>query len=264
MKIYLIKSLCTAFASVFLFEPATFAQDAKALVEKMVEASGGRSNLYAQKDVQYEYTYHDLTEDKKDVSIERYVFNGELSWAKFITREKSAAPDLKGELVQGFNGKEAWTTINGKPVDDKKLNTMSRFLRKTNFYWFTMMFKLLDPGLNYEYAGVRTLNGNSYDLVKVTFGKNVGDAEDVFILYINQETNLVDQFLFTVKFFNRIDPLLMTVEYEEINGLKIPTKRKYVEADWEGNPKNDRWIAEISENVKFNNGFDRSLFNLPK
>ena len=55
----------------------------------------------------------------------------------------------------------------------------------------------------------------------------------------------------------------MKVEYEEIAGLKLPTKRKYAPADWDGNLKNDNWTAEISTGVKFNNGFDKSMFDKP-
>ncbi|NIR52733.1 hypothetical protein GWN75_30140, partial [candidate division KSB1 bacterium] len=53
---------------------------------------------------------------------------------------------------------------------------------------------------------------------------------------------------------------LMKVNYEEVAGLKLPTNRKSVAANWDGEPKNDKWTAEISEDIKFNNGFDKSLF----
>jgi hypothetical protein len=37
------------------------------------------------RDVEYKYTYRDKKTGKADISIERYVFDGELSWAKYLT-----------------------------------------------------------------------------------------------------------------------------------------------------------------------------------
>jgi hypothetical protein len=240
------------------------AETPKALVQQMVAAVGGIDRLYALKDVEYTYIYHDLTNDKKDVSLERYVFDGELSWAHYETREKNVVPQMEGEVNQGFNGSESWMTIDGKLVEDNpQLAKLCDFLRKTNYYWFTMMFKLTDPGVQYKYNGAKTVDGVDYDLIEISFGEGVGDAQDTYLLYINPETKLVDQFLFTVMDFGVAEPFLMKVEYEEIQGVKLPAKRKYVRANWEGEPQNDEWTAAIWTNIKFNNGFDRSMFEKP-
>ncbi|PJF32948.1 MAG: hypothetical protein CUN57_03405, partial [Phototrophicales bacterium] len=76
-------------------------------------------------------------------------------------------------------------------------------------------------------------------------------------------TKLVDRFLFTVMDFNVTEPFLMKVQYEEVSGLKLPAHRKYTRADWDGKPKSNDWNEEISNNIKFNNGFERSLFAPP-
>ena len=55
----------------------------------------------------------------------------------------------------------------------------------------------------------------------------------------------------------------MKVEYEEIEGVKLPTYRKYTKADWEGNVKEDKWTAEISKNIVFKNAFTREMFEKP-
>ncbi len=246
-----------------LNHPASAQKDAKALVEKMVEACGGKETFYSLGDVQYEYTYQDMASGKKDVSIERYVFDGELSWARFTVRENAMVPDVNGEMIQGYDGKESWVTIDGKLADDPQLNKMTDFLRKTNYYWFTMMFKLLDPGVNYEYKGTQEVGGTSYDLVGVTFGENVGDVQDTYVLYINPETHMVDQFLFTVLDFNITEPLLMKVEYREIEGVKLPANRKYAPANWDGAIREGKWTTEISDKIVFGNGFSREMFRKP-
>jgi hypothetical protein len=234
----------------------------RSYVEAMVGAVGGRDSFYALKDVEYEYTYR--TKGKEDISVERYIFDGELSWAKFTKREAVLLVDLNGELIQGYDGQESWATLDGKLMEDPQALRMADFLRKTNYYWFTMMFKLLDPGAAYAYKGTKAGDGIEYDLIEITFNEGVGDAQDIYVLYINPETRLVDQFLFTVMDFGRQDPLLMKVEYEEVAGVKLPSKRRYVPADWEGVPAEDQgWTDEISTSIKFKNGFQKAMFEKP-
>ena len=227
-----------------------------------VEAVGGLERLRSLRDVDYEYTY--LRPDgKKDVSLERYICDGELSWAKYLAREAVVVPQTEGELVQGFDGTESWATLDGSLMDDPNLNKLNDFMRKTNFYWFTMMFKLLDPGINYKRLPSREVNGIVYNVVEITFGEGVGDAQDTYVLYLNPTTHLVDQFLFTVMDFNMSNPLLMVVKYAEINGVKLPTARSYVSSDWEGNVRSEKWTAEISDKIRFMNGFSRDQFKRP-
>ncbi|MEM6733964.1 MAG: DUF6503 family protein, partial [Myxococcota bacterium] len=168
------------------------------LVRQMIDAVGSYDALKKRGDVEYTYVYESQDGKKRDVSLERYRFDGELSWAKYSERGYQLAPDMKGEFVQGWDGKNAWATVDGKLVSDEKMTGMSRFFRKTNFYWFAMMQKLGDPGLIYEYQGQKTLEGKTFETVKVGFESNVGDASDTYVLFINPETKLVDRFLFTV------------------------------------------------------------------
>jgi hypothetical protein len=128
-----------------------------------------------------------------------------------------------------------------------------------------MMFKLLDLGVSYKYEGPKRANGQVYDLVRIRFEAGVGDIQDTCLLYINKKTHLVDQFLFTVVDVGRTEHFLMKVNYEQIKGVKIPAFRSYAASNWEGEIKEGAtWVDEISEDIKFNNGFDRSLFETPK
>ena len=236
----------------------------KALVQEMVAAVGGVETLKSLKDVEYEYTYDVPAEGKKDISIERYIFDGEYSWAKYTTHTKWVMPDMEGEIIQGYDGNNSWITVDGKLAEDSVALRLGDFLRKTNYYWFCMMFKQLDPGMNYEFKGKQSVDGIEYDVVKVGFDNNVGDVQDTYVLYINPETKLVDQFLFTVLDFGVKDPLLMKIEYQTVDGVKVPAFRKYIPADWDGNIKGEDWVENHYKNVKFNNGFTKDLFEKPE
>ena len=89
-----------------------------------------------------------------------------------------------------------------------------------------MFQKLLDPGLNYEYIGEQNIEGKEYEIVKITFKSNNSKPTDIYQLYINKETSLVDQFLFTVADFGKMEvPNLMRLKHEGIDGRGIIWKQ---------------------------------------
>jgi len=56
-----------------------------ALIKALEKTNGGWKALSKLKDVEYLYTYNDLNKKAKDISIERYIFDGEHSWADYKT-----------------------------------------------------------------------------------------------------------------------------------------------------------------------------------
>lgn len=230
------------------------------LVYIMTQESGDYEDLKNLKDVVYHYTYR-TPDQKEDISIESYVFEGELSHGKYIKHERTLA-DIDGSIEQAFNGSEFRIKIDGELSMDSSAIEATTFTRKTNFYWFAMMQKLLDPGIKYEYLGQDSVLDINYDVVKVTFESADNSPTDTYQLYINPETHLVDQFLFTVVSKGVNDPILMRVTYEKFDGVQIPTYRKYTKSDWEATVINDVWVEEISKDIKFNQGLDSALFNL--
>ncbi len=229
------------------------------LVYKMIQEAGSYKDLLNLKDIVFNYTYR-TPDQKEDISIESYIFDGELSHATYLKHERTL-PDLKGKMQQGFNGKDFWLKIDGQEITDSTAIASVTFTRKTNFYWFAMMQKLLDPGINYEYLGQDNIEDKLYDIVKITYSTAEDVASDTYQLYINPETHLVDQFLFTVVSKNVTDPLLMRVEYENVDGILLTTYRKYTKSDWEANVINEAWVEEITKDIKFNQNLDRALFN---
>lgn len=239
-------------------------KDPKRLIQEVSNAVGGLEKMKALGDVQYLYEVIDEKTGKKDISIERYVFDGELSWAKYLELGKSGTPDQNRRQIQSYDGQETWVTVDQKLIESDELLRKADFLRKTNYYWFAMMHKLQDPGVRYSYKGTSKVGDIIYDLVRMDFEEGIGDVNDTYLLYINPSTKLVDQFLFTVMDFGMKDPLLMTVEYEEVAGLLLPATRKYTPASWDGAVKKDaNWVVELMKNISFTHGFNKDLFKKP-
>ncbi len=237
----------------------TFQNKGHELIYKMVQKTGDYQALLKKKDVVYTYTYQ-TPDGKADISTEKYLFDGELSYGSYDRHERTF-PELEGQIEQGYDGSEYWLRHNGKILNDSIRLKRVAFNRPTNFYWFAMMQKLLDPGLNYEYIGEKTANDTVYDVVKITFNSTEEKPTDIYQLYINKQTSLADQFLFTVADFGVMEtPNLMKLQYEEINGMLIPTKRQYKKSTWNADVSEKPWIHVTWSNIKFNTGLSKEVF----
>ena len=233
-------------------------EEGKLLVKKMVKKVGDMNALRAKKDVVYTYSY--ITPDGKyDQSIEKYIFDGELSYGQYITHQRTFA-DLQGVIEQGYDGSEYWLKHEGKIINDPERLKRVKFNRPTNFYWFTMMQKLLDPGLNYEYLGEKNIDNKNYDIVKISFEQNGDKPTDIYQIYINKKTSLVDQFLFTIADFGIMEPKLMKLEYEKVDGIYIPATRKYKSSNWDADDNDEPWIKVLWTNIKFDNNLQAEDF----
>lgn len=238
-------------------QTVTFQNKGHELVYQMTQKVGSYQDLLNLKDVVYTYTYQ-TADQKEDISIEKYIFDGEWSYGRYEKHERTLS-DMEGTIEQGYNGETFWLKEDGERVEDEAAMKRVIFNRKTNFYWFAMFQKMLDPGLKYTYMDEATVDGQVYDIVEVSF--DTEQPSDLYRLYINQETLLVDQFLFTVVDFNMVDtPLLMKVTYENVDGILIPTQRKYTKANWDGENLTDSWTQVQWTNIKFNNNLSKQLF----
>ncbi len=233
-------------------EVMVFKNKGHELVYEMVQKVGDYKKLSDRKDVVYTYTYQ-TPDGKTDISTEKYIFNGELSYGKYDKHERVFA-DLEGTIEQSYDGKEFWLKHKGEVIEDEKRIKRVVFNRPTNFYWFAMLPKLLDPGLNYEYVESTKEEDKNYNIVKISFSSNEKPA-DIYQVYINKETKLMDHFLFTVAEFGIVEkPLLMKVAYEDVDGLLIPTKRQYKKVEsWSTLDNGSPWINVNWTNIKFNN-----------
>jgi len=229
------------------------------LVYHMVQNVGDYQLLRSKNDVIYTYTYT-TPDGKTDISTEKYIFEGELSYGEYKTHQRTL-PLLEGTMEQGFDGTEYWLKANGELVNDTIALKRVMFSRPTNFYWFTMFQKLLDPGLEYEYLGAKEMDNKNFDIVKVSFETKNDEPTDIYQLYINKETGLVDQFLFTVADFGVIEePFLMQVEYDQVDGFLIPSKRQYKKSNWDSEVTTTPWILVHWSDIRFNNDVKKDEF----
>ncbi len=249
---------CAALAISLLLGISATAQktDAKSasLLQSLKNTIGGYEKLSEKKDVQFNYVY-DNFEKGKDVSVERYIFDQEQSYGAYSTHQIHVLPKQEGEAIQALVNNAPSVSLNGKTITDQQAVGTAAFLRRVNIFWFTMMYKLHDPGTIYKHLGTEDHEGITYDKVSLTYDNGITKkTNDEYILYFNPETHLVDLFFFNIVDFGVEKPILkMTLEYQNIDGVYIATTRK----SYAPNKKGEYEIGGVysSSQIKFNNGF---------
>ena len=179
------------------------------LLNALFTVNGGYKKLSAKKDVQFDYVYNNFDKGK-DISFEKHIFDGEHSWALYETHQVNVLPKQDGVAAQSLVDGKPGLTLNKKLITDEKGVWVSNFLRKVNLYWFSMIYKLKDPGTIYKHLGTEIIDSISYEKVKLTFNANITkkDKNDEYILYFNPKSHLVDFFYFSIVDFGINKPIL--------------------------------------------------------
>jgi len=233
------------------------------LLDNLTSVIGDYKKLKSKKDVQFHYVYNNF-DAGKDVSAERLIFDGEDSWATYGQHDRNVLIGKKGIVQQSLINGVPQLSLNGKWVTDKEALGATVFIREVNSFWFSMIYKLGDEGTNHKYTGTENVDGINYEKVMLTYNNAVTGkaADDEYILYFNPTTHMLDLFYFSLPAFGVKDPILkMTMDYEKIGGVYIPTKRK----SYAPNPKTGKYAINgeyTFSNIKFKNGYKPKDFKL--
>ena len=153
----------------------------------------------------------------------------------------------------GFGPEGFW--IQTDDAKQRESLQRQRFYRNLWFYFFGLPFVTADPGVNQEVIADGTLDGKTYNRVKITFGDNVGDApDDQYILWLEPNTGQLAIINYSVTYgkgaassedYNAI----VFNEWQEVDGLIVP--KKFTGHIWEdGKLGKERYGFEFS-NVSF-------------
>ncbi|HEX6640553.1 MAG TPA: hypothetical protein VF215_05540 [Thermoanaerobaculia bacterium] len=154
-------------------------------------------------------------------------------WDRFTGDYRVSGKNRDGDdvvVVMNVNTKEGKAWKNGQPVADPKDQLTFGYRRFINdTYWLLMGFKSFDPGVSREYAGEKTdACGAVHDVVKFSFA-NVGlTPGDVYWMWVNRDTGLVDQWHMKLEGSKPEDEpsVVLFHDYRRFGGLLISTKRE--------------------------------------
>ena len=238
--------------------PAYDTSDPQGMLTAIEHAYGGWGDLWKKGDVEFSYHYHDPILKKTDLSTERYLFGNEASYGHYTQHEINVMPEAEGEVTQYFDGEKTTVMQNGRISEDPQANAVGAFLRRANYFWFVMPYKLNDSGTLVSYEGPEEHNNIVYDKIKVTYDPALTGKEqnDVYIFFVNPETRLIDRFYFSLPFMGVNEPVLIAnYEYEAIDGQMVSTKRTYFLPNGKGEYGNEPSLVQTMKNIRFGNGF---------
>ncbi len=152
-----------------------------------IEAHGGLARWYSNGPLAFQFNYQPL-----DDGTPRNTYEVANYWSA-QTRHQ-----LVGDTTvqYGWDGQQAWVMPT-----DTLIPYDVRFWSLTPYYFVGIPFVLADEGITLSLLEPDTLGGNTYDLVKVTFGTGVGDApDDYYVVYIAQDDNQVEAIRYIVSY----------------------------------------------------------------
>lgn len=231
--------------------------DPSAILAAIEKAYGGWNHLRSKNDVEYHYEYI-MPVDDADISTERYIFDNEISFGHYTRHEINTLPTENGIVTHLFDGKKTKIILNGDIVEKERTIAIAEFVRRANYFWFVMPYKLNDPGTISKYLGTEVHNDKTYTKLEVTYdAATTGKEEnDIYILYINPDTHLIDRFYFSLPFLGINAPVILAeYTYEMVEGQKLATNRNYFLPDAKGAYQESPSITQTLSQIKFNNGF---------
>ena len=229
------------------------------LLAAIEKAHGGWNHLRSKKDVAYHYEYTMPVGDA-DISTERYIFDDEISFGYYTRHEINTLPTENGIVTHLFDGEKTKVTLNGDSIEKERTVAIAEFVRRANYFWFVMPYKLNDPGTIAKYLGTEEHNKITYFKLEVTYDAEVTGKEenDIYILYINPDTYLIDRFYFSLPFLRINAPVILAeYTYKLVEGQKLATNRIYFLPDAKGAYGEIPSITQTLSQIKFDNGFTK-------
>ena len=133
-------------------------------------------------------------------------------------------------VIMNINTKEGKAWKNGEPVADPKDQLTFGYRRFINdTFWLLMGFKAFDPGVSREYTGEKTEEcGRQYDVVRFSFDQVGLTPGDVYWMWVNRDTGLVDQWHMKLEGSKPEDEpsVVLFHDYRRFGGLLISTRRE--------------------------------------
>lgn len=184
-----------------------------------------------------------------------------------ITQLKDRRAYLRSkEYEVGFDGKVAWAVPNAKKVS----GASAAFYYNLDFYFIGIPFLLKDKGVNTIYAGKVDVDGKPYESLKITFKSNVGlTPKDIYYMYIDPESFMLHILTYSISYFDsenaKINSAKVYSDYEEVQGLLMPTKMENFEwdADAEAIGKSKEHIRIFSDITFLKEVSDYGVFEVP-
>lgn len=196
---------------------------AQAVVDEMMTAMGGQKAWEGTRYLRFDWV---VERAGKQVANVRHL------WDRYQGRYRVEWETRQGAKLAALfnvNTRTGRVWVNGEPArdeDEQKYldQAYGRFINDS--YWLLMPWKLKDPGVKVAYAGQKKIDGQSYDLLHVSF-ESVGlTPGDHYWAYVNRRTHLMDRWAYFLQDFEGKPALEKATawdwrEWQTVGGLRL-------------------------------------------
>ncbi len=191
---------------------------AQEVVDKAIEVVGGDQFKNAVIEFDFRDRHYKATRDRWKFQYER-IWNDSLNNYKDLISNHGYQRYINDSLVK---------------VPDTMARKYSRSINAVH-YFSILPYSLNDKAVNKTYLGELEIKGNSYHKIEVTFNEEGGgeDYQDVFIYWINKNTNLVDYLAYSYIENGQEIGLRFreAIGRNEVNGLTFTNYNNYKPTD---------------------------------
>ena len=128
-------------------------------------------------------------------------------------------------FVRKVNGKEVAITEERKQAFSNSVNSVA--------YFAFLPYGLNDPAARKSWFGETELEGQAYDIIKVTFDEEGGgdDFEDEFLYWINQDNSQLDYLAYSYHTEGGGVRFRKAINSRVVNGVRLQDYENYIPAD---------------------------------
>ncbi|WP_423998138.1 DUF6503 family protein [Maribacter sp. IgM3_T14_3] len=153
--------------------------EAGKVIWNAMEAHGGLDTWFANGPISFRFNYQPL-----DGKTARDSYQTVDTWSNRSVHTSAADSSAKF----GWTGEQAWV----KAKDSTAFAYDTKFWALTPLWFVGHPFVLSGEGVNLELLDAEKFKGQDYNVVKVTFDAETGDApDDYYILYVNKDTSKI-------------------------------------------------------------------------
>jgi hypothetical protein len=200
------------FFTCFYLQSCKTDSEAQKIVDRSIEAHGGK--VFETSNISF-----DFRDRHYEISKSPTRFN--------YIREFT---DSTGFVRDVLNNEGLVRTVNGEVVTlpEERVKAFTNSVNSVAYFTF-LPYGLNDAAVFKTYLGEAELEGKKYHKIKVTFSEDGGgeDFDDVFIYWINQETNLIDYLAYSYHTDGGGVRFRKAIKKHEVAGLVLQDYENY-------------------------------------
>lgn len=231
--------------------------EAGKIVWQAMEAHGGLNKWFQNGPISFRFDYMPVSGGSAKKSIQQID-----TWSNKAVHQSIEDKDD----TFGWDGTNAWYKRN----DTAEFGYDLRFWALTPYYFEGQPFIFDGQGVKLEKLTDKEIEGQAYNIVKVSFDAGTGDApDDYYINYYDKNTHLLKAIKYIVsypKFFkdgnHSPEKLMILTSYLEEGGIKLAKTFETYSTDENGDKGELKTKVEVSA-VKFMPELENSYFETP-